>query len=133
VVFRLLLLVPRVSMSTANILSPQAPPWPAVGLLYFLFNLLLLHCMNMIISLKATTVPPYATKALVGGYRSYLLTSELDGGSWSGSRPGRALPPWKGPPVPVVQETGWASEPVWTEVRGKSFHLSSPVRSQTLY
>jgi hypothetical protein len=32
-------------------------------------------------------------------------------GEWSGSRPGRALPPGKGPPVPIVQETGWAPEP----------------------
>jgi hypothetical protein len=36
-------------------------------------------------------------------------------GEWSESRPGRDLPPEKGPPVPVVQETGWASEPVWTQ------------------
>jgi hypothetical protein len=30
----------------------------------------------------------------------------LDGGEWSASRPGRALPPVKGPPVPIVQEAG---------------------------
>jgi len=29
--------------------------------------------------------------------------------------PGRALPPGKGPPVPIVQEAGWAPEPVWTQ------------------
>jgi hypothetical protein len=43
------------------------------------------------------------------------MTSALDGGDWSASRPGRALPPGKGPPVPIVQEAGWASEPVWTQ------------------
>jgi hypothetical protein len=37
------------------------------------------------------------------------------GGEWSASRPGRALPPGKGPPVPIVQEAGWALEPVWTQ------------------
>jgi hypothetical protein len=37
-------------------------------------------------------------------------TSALDRGEWSASRPGRALPPGKGPPVPIVQEAGWASE-----------------------
>jgi hypothetical protein len=37
------------------------------------------------------------------------------GGEWSASRPGRALPPGKGPPVPIVQEAGWAPEPVWTQ------------------
>jgi len=25
------------------------------------------------------------------------------------------LPPGKGPPVPIVQEAGWAREPVWTQ------------------
>jgi hypothetical protein len=36
-------------------------------------------------------------------------------GEWSASRPGRALPPVKGPPVPIGQEAGWAPEPVWTQ------------------
>jgi hypothetical protein len=49
-------------------------------------------------------------------YSSYsFLTSALDGGEWSASRPGRALPPGKGSPVHIVQETGWAPEPVWTQ------------------
>jgi hypothetical protein len=49
-------------------------------------------------------------------YSSYsFLTSTLDGGEWSASRPGCALPPGKGPPVPIGQEAGWAPEPVWTQ------------------
>jgi hypothetical protein len=49
-------------------------------------------------------------------YSSYsYLTSALDGSEWSASRPGHALPPGKGPPVPIVQEAGWAPEPVWTQ------------------
>jgi hypothetical protein len=36
-------------------------------------------------------------------------------GEWSESRPGRGLPPGKGTPVPIVQEGGWAPEPVWTQ------------------
>jgi hypothetical protein len=49
-------------------------------------------------------------------YSSYSFsTSALDGGEWSASRPGRALLPGKGPPVPNVQEAGWAPEPVWTQ------------------
>jgi hypothetical protein len=49
-------------------------------------------------------------------YSSYsLLTSALEGGEWSASRPGRALPPRKEPPVPIVQEAGRAPEPVWTQ------------------
>jgi hypothetical protein len=35
-------------------------------------------------------------------YSSYsYLTSAPDGGEWSASRPGRALPPGKGPMVPI--------------------------------
>jgi hypothetical protein len=49
-------------------------------------------------------------------YSSYsFTTSAVDGGEWSASRPGRVLPPGKGPPVPIGQEPGWASEPVWTQ------------------
>jgi hypothetical protein len=48
-------------------------------------------------------------------YSSYSFsTSTLDGGEWSASRPARVLAPWKGSPVPIVQEAGWAPEPVWT-------------------
>jgi hypothetical protein len=76
-------------------------------------------------------------------YSSYsFLTSALDGGEWSASCTGRALPRGKDPPVPIVEEAGWALEPVWTQrLQEKSFPLSrieprspgGPVRSQTLY
>jgi hypothetical protein len=70
-----------------------------------------------------------------------LTTSALDEGEWSASRSGHALPPGKGPPVPIGQEAGWASEPVWTQrLEKKSFASAGikpvspgrPVRSQTL-
>jgi hypothetical protein len=49
-------------------------------------------------------------------YSSYsFTTSVLNGGKWSASRPGHALPSWKGHPVPIVQESGWDPEPVWTQ------------------
>jgi hypothetical protein len=50
-------------------------------------------------------------------YSSYsFTTSALVGGEWSASRPGR------GTPVPIVQEAGWAPEPVWTQrLEEKSF------------
>jgi hypothetical protein len=52
------------------------------------------------------------------------LTSALEGGEWSASRPGPALPP-----VPTVQEAGWAPEPGWTQrVEEKS---SAPVGDRT--
>jgi hypothetical protein len=58
-------------------------------------------------------------------YSSYSFYSlALDGGEWSASRLGRALAPGKGPPVPIVQETGWAPEPVWTQrLEDKSFRI----------
>jgi hypothetical protein len=55
-------------------------------------------------------------------YSSSFLTSALDRGEWSASRPGRALPPGRGPPVPILQDSGWAPEPVWTQkLEEKSF------------
>jgi hypothetical protein len=49
-------------------------------------------------------------------YSSYSFTSSaLDWGERSASRPGRSLLPGKGPPVLIVQEAGWAPEPVWTQ------------------
>jgi hypothetical protein len=54
-------------------------------------------------------------------YSSYsFTTSALDGVSGQLHAPALALE--KGPPVPIVQEAGWASEPVWTQrLEEKSF------------
>jgi hypothetical protein len=75
-------------------------------------------------------------------YRSYSFSSSaLDGSEWSASRPGYALGLGKGPPVPIIQEAGWAPEPVWTQGTGKILSPlpgiecrspGRPVRSQTL-
>jgi hypothetical protein len=52
------------------------------------------------------------------------MTSALDGGEWSASRPGGALPPGKRTPVLIGQEAGWASELVWTQrLEEESFRL----------
>jgi hypothetical protein len=67
---------------------------------------------------KSKAVPLHAMEAPGGEkrYSSYLFsTSALDGGEWSASRPGRALPPGNGPQVPIGQEAGWAPELVWTQ------------------
>jgi hypothetical protein len=51
------------------------------------------------------------------------------GGEWSTSRPGRALAAENGPKMPIVQEAGLASEPVWTQkLEEKSF---GPARDRT--
>jgi hypothetical protein len=68
---------------------------------------------------KSKAVPLHAIHGGTRGERrnsSYsYLTSALDGGEWSATRRGRALPPGKEQPVPIGQESGWASEPVWTQ------------------
>jgi hypothetical protein len=49
-------------------------------------------------------------------YSSYsFLASALEGGEGSASCTGRALPPGKETPVRIVQEAGWAPEPVWMQ------------------
>jgi len=62
-------------------------------------------------------------------------TSALDGGGWSASRPGRFIPGKD--PVPIVQEAGWASEPVWTGEENLSHTRirspDRPARSESLY
>jgi hypothetical protein len=78
-------------------------------------------------------VPLRSLEAHLGDrrYSSYsFLTSALEGGELSASRPGRALPPVKEPPVPTVQEAGWAPEPVWTQ--GLEEKSSSSVGDRTL-
>jgi hypothetical protein len=67
---------------------------------------------------KGKVVPLRSIEAYFGErrYSSYsFLTSALEGGEWSASRPGRALPQGKEPTVPIVQEAGWAPEPVWRQ------------------
>jgi hypothetical protein len=58
-------------------------------------------------------------------YSSYSFsTSALDEGEWSASHHGHTLAPGKILPVSIVQEAGWAPEPVWTQrLEGKYFRL----------
>jgi hypothetical protein len=60
----------------------------------------------------------YAGRKAVRRYSSYsFLTPALDTVRGQPHAPKRALPP-----VPIVQEAGWASEPVWTQrIHEKSF------------
>jgi hypothetical protein len=82
-----------------------------------ILNMLLRSTRNRLPGCKKV-VPLRSIEAHLGDrrYSSYsFLTSALEGGEWSASRPGRALFPEKEPPVPIVQEAGWAPEPVWTQ------------------
>jgi hypothetical protein len=71
-------------------------------------------------------VPQNAMEALGGreGTAPLILDLGIRWGEWSTSHPGRALAPGKGPPVPIVQEAGWTSEPVCSlRLEEKSFFL----------
>jgi hypothetical protein len=65
----------------------------------YISSLLLLF---LVIKVKQSRYTPW--RRLGGeGYSSYSFsTSALDGGEWSASSPGRALPPGKGPPAPIL-------------------------------
>jgi hypothetical protein len=52
-------------------------------------------------------------------YTHIFLTSAVDGGEWSASRPAR-FTPGKEPSVPTRWEAGWTPEPVWRTWRRKN-------------
>jgi hypothetical protein len=95
----------------------------------------LVHHVRSVCNGVIFVVPLHALEALGG------KGDKLDGGEWSGTSPGRTLPPGKGPPVPIGQEAGWGPETVWTqEAREKVLlpriepqSLCRPVLSQALY
>ena len=64
------------------------------------------------------------------------MTTTLEGGEGSASRPGRSLPPGKDQ-VPIVQEAAWAPGPVWTGADKLAptgiRSPDRPARSQSLY
>jgi len=73
-----------------------------------------------------------------GEYRctsTFFLTSTWYGVRWSMPRPGRFTPGKD--PVPILQEAGWAPNPVWTGAENLVptgiRSLDCPVRSQSLY
>jgi hypothetical protein len=65
--------------------------------------------LNMVVKYKTLALPgkavPLHAMEAHGGERRYssysFLTSALDGGEWSASRPGRALHLGKEPPIPI--------------------------------
>jgi len=63
------------------------------------------------------------------------LTSALDGGGWSTPRLGRFVPGKD--PIPIVQEGGWATRPVWKDAENLGSNgIRAPDRpacSESLY
>jgi hypothetical protein len=82
-----------------------------------------LNTINIITIFKA--VPLHATEALGGKRSSYsFLTSAVDGGEWSVSRPVCALPQGKDPRYPFYRRLG-GPQPVWTQrLEEKSFSIT---------
>jgi hypothetical protein len=66
------------------------------------------------------------------GWRLKGVEVRVKGGELSASRPCRALPPGKEPPVPTVQEAGWAPEPVWTQRLEENFSASVEDRTPSV-
>jgi hypothetical protein len=59
------------------------------------------------LDIKTKEVPEHTTEAQGRRCSSYsFMTSALDGGEWSVSLPGRALPPGEGPPYPLDRRLG---------------------------
>jgi hypothetical protein len=86
------------------------------------------------VRVKLSRYMPWRRMGRERRYSSYsFLTSALDGGDWSASRPGRDLPPGKGPPVPTGEETGWAPEPVWTQGLEKKSSASAGDRTPIVH
>jgi len=54
------------------------------------------------------------------------MTAALEGGEWSAARPDPTLPPGKTDPVPILQEAGWTSGPVWTDEISRPHRDSIP-------
>ena len=59
------------------------------------------------------------------------MTAALEVREWSAARPGRTLPPGK-EPVPILQEAGWATGPVWTDGKSRPCRDSIPDRPAKL-
>jgi len=63
------------------------------------------------------------------------MSTALEWGKWSATRPGRTLLPGKDL-VPILQETGWAPGPDWTGGKSRPHRNSipnRPARSQSQY
>ena len=63
------------------------------------------------------------------------MTAALEGGEWSAARPRPHLTPGKDP-VPILQEAGWAPEPVRTGAKSRPQRDSitdHPALTQSLY
>ena len=55
------------------------------------------------------------------------MTAALEGSEWSAARPGRTLHPEK-TRYPILEEAGWAPEPVWTDGKSRPNRDSIPDR-----
>jgi hypothetical protein len=112
-------------VNTRNTISCSASVYKIRQTMYCLYETLIIQTQKS----KALSLGHAGAKR-ERKYNSYSFsTSALDGGQWSASRPGRVLAPRKGPPVSIVQEAGWAPEPVWTQRLGEKSFASARDRT----
>jgi hypothetical protein len=112
--------------------------WQKKGATYNLLNVKVQQYARWKVKVKGTGYLITGHEGPRGGVEVCLYsfsTSALGRGGWSAPRPGRFTPGRD--PVPIVQEAGWAPEPVWmcaknlapTRIRSRD----RPARSQSLY
>jgi hypothetical protein len=135
-----------VTEATGKILSPlsgiepRSPGRPALSqTLYWLSYPAHNTCHK-----RSKAVPLHAMEALGGrgGIAPLIHDLSIRKGWVVSTTPRPRFTPGERPPVPIVQEAGWAPEPVWTQrIEEKSLSLPGielrspgrPARSQTLY
>jgi hypothetical protein len=82
-----------------------------------LYPVELIKSRETTVILKKLKLSHYTPQAFWGEkrYNSYSFSTSALDGEWLASRPGRTFAPGEGSTVPIVQEAGWAPEPVWTQ------------------
>jgi hypothetical protein len=100
-----------------------------IGCSIFCFKIHFLHYESLTLAHKIMVRVVSWVHSWLGKLTLVILLLTLDlgtrWGEWSVSHPGRALPAGKGPPVPVGQEAGWASELVWIQRLQEKFIASA--------
>jgi hypothetical protein len=108
-------------------------------ILIHVVNYLLFYALRQLKVSKLSRYTPWWRFWGGGGITYSFLTSALEGGEWSASRPGRALPPGKGPPVPFDRRWVDPRADLDAEARRKILcpcrgsNPDRPTSSQTLY
>jgi hypothetical protein len=103
----------RDRLACSAVPQPTAPPRAPLKIVFFL---------------NVATMKAYGAVEVQLRYFFALL---LDGGEWSPSLSGRFAPGRRDTPASVEEETGWATEPVWTAAVKKKPFAPAWIRNTT--